>query len=164
MIYLIVGYPSSGKTTARKMLQDMLGCDGIEASDYAKKLVKVYKKEKIQEVHNVGGLDVVAKEIIKDIKKKEKLRVVSGLRTIEEVLLFQSLFGCFIIAIACSPSQMKNRMSLRKRSNENWEERFESDKSLGIDKIIQIADQVVDNNSDITSLNLNLKSLIKNYG
>lgn len=165
MIYLIVGYPGSGKTTARELLQKILKCDGFEASDYAKKLVKNYKKENISEVQESLGANIVAKEIITDIKENDTTLVISGLRKKEEIFLFKQLFKCIVITIICSLPLMQKRHLYRQRDKDNWGKRFDSDKLLGLEDVIVNANLFINNDvNSIDLLNHKLKeTILKNH-
>jgi len=161
MIFIVVGYPCSGKTSARKFIQDELNCIGFEASDYAKKMVKQSNMIDISEIQQCHGLDIVAKEIITDMTSSSTKYVISGFRTAQEVNLLKSLYDCIVIALESSMIELEKRITIRNRADDNLEDRILSDKLLGVDELIQNSDYKIVNDKNLKYLENELIKIIK---
>ena len=160
MNYIIIGYPCSGKTTAREFIQSQLQCVGYEASSFAIKAVDKYHTNDIVELHSKRGKHIVAEEICHMIDSSFPF-VISGFRTNEEILYMHQHYNIFAISIMCSFSVIKRRMILRNRECDNLGERLKSDRDLGLQQAIESADISLNNIQDMKSLNRQLIDILR---
>ncbi|GAF86333.1 unnamed protein product [marine sediment metagenome] len=160
----ITGMASAGKDTIAKYLKDKYDFEWLNFSDI---LADEAKKKKIEpnkmnlskigdEYRKKYGMGGLAIGILKKIEKsKSENFVVTGFRSPEEVDYIRNHVDDFIlIEIRTKPEVRWNR---RKKDDPQAEEEFferdRRDKELkGLDKVLEIADEIVENNSSFEEL------------
>jgi dephospho-CoA kinase len=155
----VTGMPGAGKATVREMVEEM-GYSVVVMGDEIREEAKRRKLEPTPE--NLGlvmlnlrgeeGPAVVAKRCVPKMEKtEEKVVVVDGIRSLQEVEEFKRNFPDFtLIAIHASPETRFRRLFQRKRSDDpkGWETFLERDLreiSVGIGSAIATADHVIVN-------------------
>jgi len=160
----ITGLANAGKDTVAKYLKDKYEFDWFNFSDI---LVDEAKRKKIEPTkmnlsklgdeyrkkHGMGGLAIGILEKINK-SKKDKF-VVTGFRSPEEVDYIRNNVDEFILIEVFTEPQI--RWKRRKESDPKTEDEFfdrdRRDKELkGLGKVIDLADDVIKNNSDFDKL------------
>ncbi|MFQ5999549.1 MAG: AAA family ATPase [Candidatus Bathyarchaeia archaeon] len=171
----VAGMPGAGKGTVREIVQKM-GCPVVVMGDEVRKEAKRRKVKPTPE--NLGmimlklreeeGPTVVAKRCLPKMEKaKEKVVVVEGIRSLQEVEEFKRRFPNFtLIAIHASPKTRFRRLFQRKRSDDpkNWETFMERDLrelSVGIGSVIATADHMIVNEGTKAQLERNTREVLK---
>lgn len=172
MLILLVGMPSSGKTTVARILAEMgfsVASTGDVIRDEIKRRDLPYTKEndrKVSDWFHDGREDLVVERLLERLEGDRK--VVDGLMDPEQVKKIRKATGedPVIVAIkADRDSRMKREMK-RKRFEDVTEEYFrkreEAEKRLGRDRLLEMADYTIDN-TDLTreELKSRLKELLK---
>ncbi|MEM5875066.1 MAG: AAA family ATPase [Candidatus Aenigmatarchaeota archaeon] len=179
------GYAASGKTEVANYLKEKYNFTVLEFSqiieEEAKKLGLIKEnlglEEKKRVLSEVGSIirkkyndeAVFARLLIKKIVEENKDKVVvTGFRSLNEVEVFREKFkyNFYLIWIE---TDVKLRYERRKAQdpdfNLSFEEFLERDKNdvikLGLDKIKEISDIIIENNSNIEDLKKRIDNLLK---
>lgn len=169
-IVCITGFPCSGKTTASKFFNKK-GFRLIEIGSIARNLAKKQKEEvldfsiKIRKRYGKGAYGKFVADIIKKyMQKNERLFVISGVRSYEEVKKFNNLGKVFIIFITAPAELRWKRCKKRKRmqdfSFQNFKRRERVEGKFGLNEIINKSDFIVSNSSTKKELLKNLKEVL----
>lgn len=153
MIYLLVGYSGSGKTTVASFLKEQ-GFDIFEASDHFKKIRDELDLETPQQVYNSKSKDIVSKSIASKIRGNTPV-AISGLRTKEEVNYFKSNYDCKTIWIYAELNKAYERCRERNRSDmppsfqEFLQTKILGDLSLGLGYVLEnYVDEFINNSEE----------------
>ena len=149
----LVGMPSSGKSTIAKSLK----ANVIHIGDFIWEYLRQHKIRRTQETGNMASLyfwaeykDIPLAEWVYNqiIKSKDKVFVVDGIRTLEEVQFFKNKFKNFkLVAILASPKVRKAREKKRKRfSKIDFEVRDKEELTIGVGEVIALSDYFIDGN------------------
>ncbi|MEM5830851.1 MAG: AAA family ATPase [Candidatus Aenigmatarchaeota archaeon] len=173
LIIGLSGYAASGKSEAAKYLKEKYNFEIFEFSkiieEEAIKLNLIQenlsleeKKRKLSEVGKIirekyGKEEIFALKIIEKIKaNKIKKAVVDGIRSLNEIKAFKDEFNknFYLIFISADAKIRYERRKLQdKNFNLSFEEFLERDKRdieiLGLDKLEEIADFIIENNSSL---------------
>ena len=112
------------------------------------------------------GPAIIAEKCVDLIKsKKEEVIFVDGLRSFSEINIFRKFWKFPIIAIVVDEEIRFNRLFERGRSDDpkSLEELIERDKrenKFGLDKVLQNADYVIQNNSTLDDLKKKTRKLV----
>jgi dephospho-CoA kinase len=182
----LAGYAGSGKTTVANYLKKKYGFEIYTFSNVIEK--EAIKMGLLKETHSmeekkkilsdVGGIirekygrnDIFAEMIINEILEKNPQRVcVDGFRSIEEVNAFRKRFEKFLLLFL--RADPKKRYERRKFQDKNMKlslneflKRDEQDKRLiGMDKILEMADIVIDNNNGVDVLYKRIDEILKDF-
>ena len=171
-IILVIGYARSGKDTAAKFIEKKLNYRHFDYTrDVSTKKVveaglrpskeniaKFVVERKLKE-----GQDVWAKDLWKLIEESnEKKIVVTGTRSPEEVAFFKSKNPSLkIIAVKAGEEKRFERAKKEKfKSLNEFLERDKHDiKGSGMDKVIALADKLIENNSSLKELYKKIQEL-----
>jgi len=174
--YGIVGMPGSGKSEIIKVARE-LNIPVFSMGD----AIRNELKEKGIDItpENMGrymlvirknfGLDIVAKKTFERISEcaSDKI-IIDGLRNYEEIEFFKSKIKHFyIIAVHSSPKTRFLRLKERKREDDSdeWKvflKRDERELSVGIGKVIALADFILDNEKELKVVQEEFKKLLLN--
>ncbi len=171
-VIAICGLPGSGKTTAIEAIED-LGVV-ITMGDVVRNEVKKRNLEpsgvnigKIaKKLREEGGPAVIAEKCVDLIKSKNKdVIFIDGIRSLSEISIFRKFWKFPIIAIVINEKVRFNRLFERNRSDDpkSFEELNERDKreiEFGLDKVLENADYVIQNNSTIKDLKNNTRKVV----
>ncbi|MFH1506525.1 MAG: AAA family ATPase [archaeon] len=141
MILILIGKPCSGKTTARKYLENKYAFKSVEASDYVKKQMTLTKIESIESLFEKLGRDFVARNILDDVQMDQNV-LISGFRTLEEVNLLKEHYVCIVVGIHADDRTCFERSKIRLRIGRYHDfssfyvERICRDYSLGLAELM----------------------------
>lgn len=160
----ITGLASSGKDTVAKYLKDKYKFEWLNFSDI---LIEEAKKKKLKpdkmnlskigdeyrKKHGMGGLAIAILQKIE--KSKSENFVVTGFRSPEEVDYIRNNVDNFdLIEIRTDPNKRWERKKDSDPQNEDeFFERDRRDKEMkGLGKVIEMADEVIENDSNFQEL------------
>ncbi|MHA1671807.1 MAG: AAA family ATPase [Promethearchaeota archaeon] len=166
------GLPGSGKSTAIETIAElgtiiMMGDvvrnearkNGILPTD--ENLGKIAK-----ELRKNGGDEIVAEKCVELIKKSKKTPIfIDGIRSMAEVHVFRKYWEFPIIAIVADDQLRYQWISKRARIDDSnkksdIEERDTREIGFGLKDVINSADYTIENNSNISDLQIKTKTLI----
>lgn len=175
----ICGLPGSGKTTAIKAIENLgivVSMGDIVRNEAKKRnmepsgnnIGKIAKK-----LREEGGPAIIAEKCVELIKmENEEVIIVDGVRSLSEVNVFRKFWKFPIIAVISHEEKRLKRLFERSRSDDpkSLEELKVRDKreiEFGLDKVLENADYIIQNNSSIKDLKKKTRklvvSIIKNY-
>lgn len=172
------GMPGSGKGEVLEYLKSKgistLIMREVVQKEMEEKGIEVNNKnlrEYATELRKKGGMDIVAKmclPLIKDMEKKNKIILVDGIRSYEEVKLFKKeLTKDFVlIAIFASPKTRFERLASRgekwdMKILEEFEWRDEVELSWGLGNAIALSDYIIDNSGSLEYLHEKVDEVMK---
>ena len=166
----ICGLPGSGKTTAIEAIGDL----GIVVSmgDIVRNEAKNRNLEpsgdnigKIaKELREEGGPAIIAEKCVDLIKKgNEEVVIVDGVRSLFEINIFRKFWKFPIVVITSDEEKRFKRLFERSRSDDpkslaDLKVRDEREIEFGLDKVLENADYIVENNSSIEDLKKKLEN------
>jgi len=156
MLILIVGMPSSGKTTAAKMLEEM-GFSVASTGDVIREEIKrrglPYTKENDRKVadwfHEEGREKIVIARLLSKLKGEKK--AIDGLRDPKQLKELERKTGKRPVIIAIESgfeSRVKRELAKKRFSDiteEDLEKRDQAELKLGEGELIKKANYVIDN-------------------
>jgi len=159
IIICFTGMPGAGKTTAIEIVKD-LGYDtvnmgqGVREETIRRGLSLTDKNvgAVMLDMRRKNGMAAIAQLTLpKILSSKKKVVGVDGVRNIEEIEVFKDAGEVKILAIHGSPEVRYNYLRGRRRkdspeSRKPFEKRDEREISVGILRIISLADEVISNN------------------
>ncbi len=165
MIILVTGYAGAGKDT----FADILAEKGFKKFVFSEALAKEFErrfgrepKDKMElsdfgrKLREERGKDAVARLVWEEIKKSgAKNVVIAGCRSIEEVAFFEKVDEVVVVEIRASPE-------VRERRRPGATERDAKDKALGLEKVIERADVVIENEGTVEELKKKVDYFLKN--
>ncbi|VUT26175.1 MAG: hypothetical protein MOIL_01422 [Candidatus Methanolliviera sp. GoM_oil] len=170
----ITGLPASGKTEGSKIIEDM-GIPIIRMGDVVRK--DAPRTEEIGRFADLlrekEGMDAIAKRSLPRIKEILKDRAINiimieGIRNLEEVKFFKSSFSDNFILIAIeSPDRIRfKRVLKRKREDitrdfESFKRRDTREMNWGIDRVIEMADIKIKNDSSLEDLKKKVRDVVE---
>lgn len=182
----VAGYAGSGKTTVANYLREKYGfrvytfSQVVEREARKMELLKdnMRLEEKKRILSEVGGLirekygkkEIFAEMLVEEIKKELPERIcVDGFRSKEEVETFRKNFERFVLIFLHADPE--RRYERRKKDDPNMKitleeflERDERDKKvIGMDKMEEMADYIIDNNGSLEELYQKIDDIIIKY-
>lgn len=159
LIVCFTGMPGAGKSTAAKASEELgfetlnMG-DGVREETLRRGLPLTDENVGVVmiDLRRKGGVDAVAHLILSKIMASSRaLIAVDGVRSIEEVEVFREAGVVKIMAIYAAPEVRFRFLTGRGRedapvSKEVFRTRDEREISVGVGKVIALADDVVSNN------------------
>lgn len=169
--YGIVGLPGSGKSEIIKVADvPIISMGDIIREELTKKGIEITPETMgnyMLEIREKFGKDIVAKKTYNKIEKAHfHTIIIDGLRNYEEVEYFKSkIKNFYIIAILASPKTRFFRLVQRKRQDDSAEwkifnERDNREISVGIAKVIALADYMLINEGEINLIQEEFKKLL----
>jgi dephospho-CoA kinase len=169
----IVGLPASGKSTAIEAVKDLgtiiIMGDVIREETKKRSLeptpINIGKiAKKLREEFGKGIIAQRCLEKIQDLD--DKVILIDGIRSEEEVELFRDHYTLYIIAIICSNSERFDRIRSRGRSDDTIDmdqikERDMRELEFGIGNVIEHANYTIPNTANIESLIKRVRNLVR---
>jgi len=121
-----------------------------------------------KELREEGGPAIIAEKCVELIQiGNEEVIVVDGVRSLSEVSVFRKFWKFPIIAVISDDEKRLNRLFERNRSDDpkSLEELKVRDKreiEFGLDKVLENADYIIQNNSSIEDLKKKIRKLVVN--
>ena len=160
LVVCLTGMPGAGKSTVVSKLKDggyetfSLG-DGVRAEAKRQNLEPTGENlgRLMLELREKNGPGAVA-ELIKDSIKNSshKIIIIDGIRSIHEINVLKQTGNVKLLAVHASSDTRFNFLSERKRSDdpltrEKFEERDHREIGIGLEEIIDLADESIENNN-----------------
>ena len=159
LIICLTGMPGAGKTTAAEVAKELdfdtvnMG-EGVREEAIRQGLLLTDKNvgSIMMELRRKKGMEAVAQLALpKILSSKKKVVVVDGVRNFEEIEVFKDVGKVKILVIHGSPEIRFEYLRGRRRkdapkSRKPFETRDEREISIGIVRIIALADEVISNN------------------
>lgn len=177
LIICFTGMPGAGKSTASMLVEDL----GYDVVNMGKAVREETTKRGLEMTDkNVGsvmldlrqqhGMNAVAHLVLPSIKSsKKKIVFVDGVRNLEEIELFKEIGKVKVLLIHTSPEIRFKFLQNRGRKDapidlKPFNERDEREMSIGLVKIIALADEVISNNGiTISQLKEETKKIINKW-
>lgn len=170
----VVGLPGSGKSIVSEVGKE-LGIPTVIMGDIIRQVclergLEINSKnvgEVMVDIREKEGMDCVAKRTLPKIAEiKERIVIIDGLRSFEEVEHFREHLKQFlIIAIHASPRTRHSRIRKRGRYDDSHDYKAIQDRDLreiaaGIAKIIALADIMFVNEGRISNLKRRISNIL----
>ncbi len=171
-VLAICGLPGSGKSTAIKAIEDLgiVVTMGDIVRNEAKKRNLEPNRNNIgkvaTELRKTGGPTIIANKCVDLIKNlNEEVIFVDGIRSLSEVNIFRQYWKFPIVAIVVDEKKRFKRLFSRGRSDdpktlEDLKERDKREINFGLDKVIEIANYTILNNSTIKDLKKKTRKVV----
>ncbi len=173
-ILVIVGMPGAGKSLASSVMKArgipvFVSGDIIRAEARKRKLKFTRKNlgELMLKIRKEEGMGAVAKRLVPLVEKASgKFVVYEGARSVEEVDELRRNYRVVTIAIHASPEARFQRLQRRRRSDRprglaDFAERDNRELSVGIAKLIALADRTVENEDSKDDLKRRTRRLLQ---
>ncbi|MEM1662076.1 MAG: AAA family ATPase [Desulfurococcaceae archaeon] len=174
LFILVTGMPGSGKGLVVEVAREM-GLRTYSLGDVVREIaMETYGEVTSQNllataisIREKFGLDIVARRILERIDKNVDIVVIDGVRSLEEVRVFERFGSVIIIAIHSSPKTRFERLRKRGRAGdpEKWEDFVKRDMielSLGIGNVIALADYMVVNEYSVDRVKNEIRNILSN--
>ncbi len=160
LVVCLTGMPGAGKSTIVSKLQEQgyetfnLG-DGVRAEAKRQNLEPTGENlgKLMLELRQKNGPGAVAQLIKESIQNStHEIIIIDGIRSIHEINVLKETGNVKLLAVNASPDTRFNFLSERKRSDdpltrEKFEERDNREIGVGLQEIIELADQSIENNN-----------------
>ena len=160
LIVCLTGMPGAGKSTVVAKLKDLdyqtisLG-DGVRAEAKRQNLQPTGENlgKIMLELRQKNGPGAVAELIKTSIQNSShKIIIIDGIRSIHEINVLKEAGAVKLLAVKASPDTRFNFLSERQRSDdpltrEKFEERDNREIGVGLEEIIELADETIENNN-----------------
>ena len=160
LVVCLTGMPGAGKSTVVSKLKDG-GYETFSLGDGVRDEAKRHNLEPtgenlgrlMLELREKNGPGAVA-ELIKDSiqNSSHKIIIIDGIRSIHEINVLKQTGNVKLLAVHASSDTRFNFLSERKRSDdpltrEKFEERDHREIGVGLEEIIDLADESIENNN-----------------
>lgn len=163
----LTGYHRAGKDAASRYLKKEYGFHTLTFSDVLKKRLKQEGKEVTkmnmsiagEELREEKGNAAIAKELMKIVEEKGwKEVVLNGFMSPEEVDYVRNrVMNFYLIEVQAAPKiRFERRSETEPDNEEGFFQRDERDKRKGFEKVLEMDDYIVRNNSTLEDLHLEL--------
>ena len=173
-VLVIVGMPGAGKSLASSVMKTrgipvFVSGDIIRAEARKRKLKFTRKNlgELMLKIRREEGMGAVAKRLVPLVEKaRGEFVVYEGARSVEEVDELRRKYDIVTIAIHASPEARFKRLQRRRRSDRprglaDFAERDNRELSVGIAKLIALADRTVENEDSKDDLKRRTRRLLQ---
>jgi dephospho-CoA kinase len=171
-LLLVTGMAGSGKTTLSDILRDR-GYTVFTMGDVIRHEVRMRNQSPTPEnlgkmaknIRKTGGDAAVAKKCIPLIIGAPTNKVIlDGIRSLDEVSVFQEAFDAFLIAVHASPDSRYKRLKNRGRSDDPpnrqaFRERDRRELSFGMGNAIALSDYIISNDNGVDNLEKEIDKL-----
>ncbi len=172
LVVCLTGMPGAGKSTIVSKLKEQgyeafnLG-DGVRAEAKRQNLNPTGENlgKMMLELRKKNGPGAVAELIKPSIENAtHEIIIIDGIRSIHEINVLKETGNVKLLAVKASPDTRFNFMSERKRSDdpltrEKFDERDNREIGVGLEEIINLADESIENNN--VSIDQMVESAIK---
>lgn len=169
---IITGLARSGKDTVANMLKEkdyavfvFSDCLFDEVRKRNLELTKMNMSQVGDELRKERGMDVVAQLVFDKAKNANSEKAVFvGARSLEEVeYLKKNLEKCILVRVVAESDRRFDRKNSQDAQNrDEFFARDERDvKNKGLGKVIESADEEIENNSDFEALKKDVKTLVE---
>ena len=173
-VFVIVGMPGAGKSlasrVAKKMKIPVFVSGDVIRKEAKRRGLDPTKKNLGQLMLNIrrsDGMGAVARRLVPLIEASPSPSVVyEGARSVEEVDELARHYNVSVVAIHASPRTRFQRLLKRKRSDRprtmsDFSERDERELTVGLGRIISLADRMVENEESIPALERKMRRVLK---
>jgi dephospho-CoA kinase len=173
-VIVIVGMPGAGKSLASRVAKEMrmpIFVSGDIIRDEAKRRGLIPNKKNLGQlmlhIRKSEGMGAVARRLVPLIEESPSHNVVyEGARSIEEIEELARHYRVSVIAIHASPETRFRRLLKRKRSDRprtraDFWERDKRELTVGVGRVISLADRMVENEESIPALQRRMRRVLK---
>ena len=160
LVVCLTGMPGAGKSTIVSKLKEenyetfSLG-DGVRAEAKRQNLEPTGENlgKLMLELRQKNGPGAIAELIKESIEKSNhEIIIIDGIRSIHEINVLKETGNLKLLAVEASSETRFNFLAQRKRSDdpltrEKFEERDNREISVGLQEIIELADETIENNN-----------------
>ena len=174
MVFVFVGMPGAGKSLASQVAGEMkmpIFVSGDIIRNEAKRRGLNPNKKNLGalmlRIRESEGMGAVARRLVPLIKESSSRNVVyEGARNIEEVEELAKHYKVSTIAIHASPETRFHRLLRRKRSDRprtraDFFERDKRELTVGVGRVISLADRMVENEDSIPALKRRMRRVLR---
>ena len=171
---VIVGMPGAGKSLASHVAEEMevpIFVSGDIIRNEAKRRGLSPNKKNLGQlmlhIRESEGMGAVARRLVPLIRETPSRNVVyEGARNMEEIEELAKHYKVSIVAIHASPDSRFQRLLRRKRSDRprtraDFFERDKRELTVGVGRVISLADRMVENEDSITALKRRMRRVLK---
>ena len=160
LVVCLTGMPGAGKSTIVSKLKEegyetfSLG-DGVRAEAKRQNLEPTGENLgklmlELRQKYGPGAIAELIKESIQ--KSNHEIIIIDGIRSIHEINVLKATGNLKLLAVEASSETRFNFLTQRKRSDdpltrEKFEERDNREISVGLQEIIELADETIENNN-----------------
>jgi len=177
ILICVTGMPGSGKSVVSRIISSILNAKVISMGDVVREEAvrrgipqDIMSMTKFaEELRRKYGKDIVARMTLKYVEDRglSGIIVIDGVRSLDEVKVFNSYGKVIIVAVHASPRTRYERLRNRGRRDDpkDWNEfliRDNKELSFGIGNVIALADMMIINESrSLEDLRNEVESKIK---
>ena len=177
----IIGFAgeiASGKGSFAKYVKEKYGAEIYRFSDVFRKILDILGLEQNRKnmsdlsltLRTTFGEDVLAKAVAEEVKKTDKeIIVVDGVRRIEDMKYLEKISGFELIFVDAEMKVRYERIIKRGENSDDNNKTFEEFKKdakrnaeLKIADLKQIADKIINNNSDLENFHRQIDNVLRN--
>ena len=177
ILICVTGMPGSGKSVVSRIISSILNAKIISMGDVVREEASrrgvpqdiISMTKFAEELRRKYGKDIIARMTLKHIEDKglSGIIIIDGVRSLDEVKVFNSYGKVIIVAVHASPRTRYERLRNRGRRDDpkDWSEfliRDNKELSFGIGNVIALADMMIINESkSLENLRNEVESKIK---